>query len=306
MARPHVKSGSLLKVSVAILSEAEDAVSELFTNIFGRAPSIYVDVETGDVTASIYLSKPSEWSPAIRSRLLAGVRFVGECGLDMGSARVSARKVRREDWAESWKRHFKPFTIGTGLLVKPSWSKRRPKRGQEMVVIDPGLSFGTGQHPTTRFCLEQLVAAKKRDTPESFLDMGTGSGILAIAAAKIGYRTVEAFDLDPDAVRIAKSNAANNQVERLIQLNRQDLTQLPMRAERRHDVVCANLIHDILLAEQRRILGRLLPGGTLVLAGILKSQFGVVRRSYEATGMKLIAHRAENEWESGAFLRGRH
>ena len=296
-----MKTGPLLKISVAISSEAEDAVSEIFTNLFGRAPSIYHDVETGDVTASIYLAKPSEWSPAKRSRLLAAVKFAGECGLEIGTGRVSARKMRREDWAESWKRHFKPFTVGPNLLVKPSWSKRRPRRGQKVVVIDPGLSFGTGQHPTTRFCLEQLVAARERDTFGSFLDMGTGSGILAIAAAKIGYRTVEGFDFDPDAVRIAKSNAADNGVKRQVRLQREDLTKLPMRAERRYDVVCANLIYDLLLAEQRRILGRLRPGGILILAGILHSQFAAVRRSYEAAGLKLFAHRTENEWESGAF-----
>ncbi len=169
-----MKSGPLLKVSVSISTEAEDAVSEVFTNLFGRGPSIYLDVETGEVSASIYLSKPSEWSPAKRARLLAGVRFARECGLDVGTGKISARKVRREDWAESWKRHFKPFTVGPSLLVKPSWSKRRPRRGQEVVIIDPGLSFGTGQHPTTRFCLEQLVAAKKKKTRHRRIVFGHG------------------------------------------------------------------------------------------------------------------------------------
>src|SRR5262249_3273167 len=147
-----------------------------------------------------------------------------------------------EDWAESWKRHFRPVEIGSRLLLKPSWSRRRPRKNQVLLVLDPGLSFGTGQHPTTRFCLEQLVAFASRN--RSFLDLGTGSGILVIAAKKLGYRRVTAIDSDPDAVRIARANAKRNRLEEKLRLVHQDLTRLPV-GWRKHDLVCANLGYEL-------------------------------------------------------------
>ena len=291
-------------MSVTTTPEAEDAVAELLGTLAGQVASIYNDVETGKATASVFLTQASSWGAAKRAALRAGLSRIADCGLDLGPGRVSARKVRPQDWAESWKRHFKPIVIGTALLVKPSWSKLKPKHGQALVVLDPGLSFGTGQHPTTRFCLEQLVKARSVDGTQSFLDIGTGSGILGIAAVKLGYRPALAFDFDPDAVRVARENARANGVGRQLKLSREDLTRLPARSEVRHDVVCANLIYDLLLAERGRILARLKSSGTLVLAGILHTQFREVRRAYEGAGLKLVASRREREWESGAFRYG--
>ena len=136
---------------------------------------------------------------------------------------------------------------------------------------------------------------------QSLLDIGSGSGILSIAAAKLGYAPVVAFDFDPDAVRVAKENAAVNGVR--IALTRKDLTRLPAHTLRPATVVCANLMYDLLIQERARILGRLATGGTLVLAGILKEQFPAVQRAYEAGGMVLLAQRAAGEWCSGAFRR---
>lgn len=296
-----MKIGTLLRVSVTTTLEAEDAVAALLGETLEQSASIYHDVETFESTVSVYLPKPVSWSKSKQSEVRAGLKRIAYCGLNLGSGKISARALRRKDWADSWKRHFKPFTVGSELLVKPSWSRRSPRRGQGLVVLDPGLSFGTGQHPTTRFCLEQLVAARRRGEKQSFLDIGTGSGILAIAAARLDYHPIEAFDFDPNAVRIAKANAASNRVGDRMTIARRDLTQLSMIGRRRFDVVCANLIHDLLLSERDRILGRVRAGGTLVLAGILRSQFPAVRKAYEAAGLKLTARRVENEWESGAF-----
>jgi len=297
-----LKTNTLLKVSVETTGEADEAVCELLGAISGQPASSYHDAETRTVIAAVYLPKPSDWTPGRRAQLLDGLQLIKKCGLNTGSGKVRTQKLGRADWAESWKRHFKPIIIGRALLVKPSWSRRRPLSGQKVVVLDPGLSFGTGQHPTTHFCLEQLVAARKPGTRQSFLDIGTGSGILAIAAAKLGYKPVEAFDFDPDAVRIANRNATRNAVQQKVRARRQDLSLLPRRPTRRSDVVCANLIADLLLAEKARIIARLLPGGTLVLAGILRSQFPAVRDAYETAGLVLSAHDVGNEWESGAFV----
>ena len=294
---------TLLKISIPISLEAEEAVGELLQEIFGQPGSSFHDLELSTVTASIYLARPADWTPAVRARLKSGLERIRQCGLPLGAGPVVVETVRHKDWAESWKRHFKPLSVGGALLVKPSWVKRRPRPGQAVVVLDPGLSFGTGQHPTTRFCLGQLVAAARRGDRATFLDIGTGSGILPIAAAKLRFEAIEAFDFDPDSVRIAKANAAKNRVAHRMRISQADLTLLPMKPRRRFGLVCANLIYDLLLAERNRILNRLRPDGTLVLAGILTSQFAEVRSAYEEAGLRLIATREENEWQSGAFSR---
>ena len=276
---------------------------ELLLRLCGQTPSIYFDNETGETTVSAYLEKPAQWSAASRAELQAGLRMLTECGLDIGPGEISASKVRRENWAESWKRHFKALEIGDALLLKPSWVKQKPRKGQVVVVLDPGLSFGTGHHATTGFCLKKLVAARKAGSKQSFLDIGTGSGILAIAAAKLGYSPVRCFDFDPESVRVAKANAAQNGVAHVVKPVRRDLTKLPPASAMRYHVVCANLIYDLLIAERDCILNRLRPDGVLVLAGILQTQFAKVERAYRQAGLKLIATEVEKEWQSGAFVR---
>ena len=309
--------GPIWKVSIRTTSEAEDAVTELLQEFFGTPASSYTNVETREVTVAVYLTKRPELS-AVRIRL----KRIKECGLNIGPGKISVQRVRREDWAESWKRHFKPIEIGSALLIKPSWSKQRPKKNQAVVVLDPGLSFGTGQHPTTAFCLRQLVSSleflvssssearalaainsklKTRNPKFSFLDIGTGSGILAIAAAKLGYTPVKAFDFDPESVRIAQENARSNGVSRKVNIRREDVTKLPARLREKFDLICANLISTLLISERQRIFARLKPTGVLVLAGILKDEFASVQTAYGALGMRLIASRIEKEWQSGAF-----
>jgi len=269
--------------------------------IIGQPAFVYVDAEKQTTVASVYASKTSDWSAASRAALRRELQRLRAAGLPIGSGRISVEKVRREDWAESWKRHFKPIEIGSALLLKPSWSQRRPKKNQAVVVLDPGLSFGTGQHPTTRFCLEQIVAVRKPGWAQSFLDLGTGSGILAIAAARLGYRPVAATDFDPEAIRIARANAKQNGVLGKVRFICQDLLGEPIGSRQKHDVICANLIFDLLLEASARIASRLKPGGVLVLAGILRAQFPQVRAEYEKRGLRLIRSKAENEWVGGAF-----
>jgi len=296
-----MKRATLWKVSVTTLPAAEDAVAELLGTAFGQPVSSYTDAETRQTVVSVYVPQKPDWSRAGRAELRSGLERVARSGLDLGPGKFSLERIRREDWAESWKRHFKPLEIGRVLLLKPSWSRRRPRKGQAAVVLDPGLSFGTGRHPTTAFCLRQLLAGRRLGEARSCLDIGTGSGILAIAAAKLGYAPVEAFDFDPQAVIVARANARRNGVLARIRFGRQDLTQLSRRVTRKYSVVCANLVSNLLLAERERILARLRPDGVLVVAGILSWEFGQVQQVFAAAGLRLIASRTEKEWRSGAF-----
>ena len=288
--------GSLWKVSVRTTPEAEDAVAEMLASLFGQPASIYADLEKQTTVVSVFLPR---FEPRHRVSLKQALCGLSEAGLNTGPTRFSARRIPRENWAESWKRHFKPLEISRRLLIIPSWSRLKPKPGQAVVVLDPGLSFGTGHHPTTGFCLEQLARRRRVGVRQSLLDAGCGSGILAIAGTKLGYVPVTAFDFDPDAVRVAKENAAFNQVS--LNITRKDLTKLPVEVRRPFDVICANLMYDLLIQERHRLLARLAADGTLVLAGILKQQFPAVRRAYEAAGLKLVAQKLAGEWRSGAF-----
>src|SRR5882762_5110446 len=164
---------TLWKLSVTTTDEAEEAVVVLLAETFGTQPSAYADRETRKATVTLYFEQKPVLSKEQRARLSSGLQKIEQCGLDIGRGQVALARVRREDWAESWKRHFKPIEIGATLLVKPSWSRRRAKSGQATVVLDPGLSFGTGQHATTRFCLRQLTRFRNRRVSQAFLDVGT-------------------------------------------------------------------------------------------------------------------------------------
>ncbi len=239
-----MKRNPLWKISVTTSPEAEHAVAELLAAVFCQLASSYTDANTRQVTASVYLQDRPRHFIAARRELALGLKWMAREGFDVSPGGVSLEKVRREDWAESWKRHFKPLVISSALLIKPSWSRRRPRRGQAVVVLDPGLSFGTGCHATTAFCLRQLVALRRRGEAQSCLDVGTGSGILAIAAARLGYCPVDALDSDPDSIRIARDNARRNGVSAGLRFLRQDLTRLPRRSVRTYSVICANLISE--------------------------------------------------------------
>ena len=292
-------SPALRQISISTSTEAEEAVAEMIGRILGCATSSYVDFESGTTQVTAFLPRKHSFD---QTKLISGLTAIAKCGLNVAPGAVTSRLVRKIDWAESWKRHFKAIDIGNRLLVKPSWIKKKARRGQSIIILDPGLSFGTGQHATTSFCLEQLVVARTDSNRQLFLDIGTGSGILAIAAAKLGYRPVEAFDFDRDAVRIAKTNAAKNLVSNIVRPTFKDLTRDRHGSCRTHDLVCANLISNLLIEEASNITRRVKKGGRLVLAGILTSQFREVLHAYQHIGFRLTTTRMEKEWQSGLFV----
>ena len=294
-----MKGKSLWCVSVETTAEAGDAVGQLLDQVFSRPAATYSDEKTKVARVSIYCDERQEFTFARKLEIKAGLAGIRLSGLNVGAGKVSIKRVVREDWAESWKRHFKALEIGRRLLVKPSWIKRRPRPGQAVVVLDPGLSFGTGNHPTTDFCLRALVKFRDPKQPQSFLDLGTGSGILAIAASKLGYAPVRALDFDPEAVRIARANARRNRVR--IEIKRADVTKRPLWSARRYDFICANLIGELLQAEMARIAARLKSGGALAASGILRAEFFQIEQCCRRAGLRLVERKADGEWESGVF-----
>jgi ribosomal protein L11 methyltransferase len=292
----------LWRVSATVSLESEEAVMALVSHRFGSPPAAYCKAGAGFTTVSAFVeARPT---PSDLRALRTSLRRLRECGVGTRPGVIRLRRIRREDWAESWKKHFPPLAVGRHLLIRPSWSRDRPARGQRVVVLDPGLSFGTGHHPTTWFCLCQVARHRpSRATARAFLDLGTGSGILAIAAAKLGYSPILAMDHDPGAIRVARQNLRRNRIEARVDLRSGDVAELSGKRTQGYDLVAANLATDVLLRLKRHVAASVKPGGSLVLAGILRGEFRSVASAYSRLGLELITRSSRGEWRSGCFRR---
>lgn len=288
-------------VSVWVLTTpaAGGAVGALLESIFGTTASVWSEDRSNEAKVTVYLERDSVASGEEAS-LGQGLEILRAAGVDVGAGNWAVERVKREDWSESWKKHFSPIEVGDRLLVKPEWEEIEPKLGQAVVILNPGMSFGTGHHATTLFCLKQLAECMPVGGGKSLLDAGTGSGILAISAAKLGYAPVEAWDFDPVAVGVARCNAEQNGLGQALAFEDRDLTKMPPGG-RQFDVVCANLMSELLVAEKAKLASWLAPTGRLVLAGVLLEQFAQVEEAFCGLGMELVAAESLDEWRSGAF-----
>jgi len=165
---------TLWQVSVTVPAEAEEAALDLLSCHLAAGASGYRAADAPQATVSVY--SPTPPVSGVLEALHQSLRQLEHSELTARQDQIKVRRIRQENWAQSWKRHFKPLVIGRRLLVRPTWSRRRAGTGQHVVVLDPGLSFGTGHHPTTWFCLRQVVASRARDGAASFLDWAPGPG----------------------------------------------------------------------------------------------------------------------------------
>jgi ribosomal protein L11 methyltransferase len=202
--------------------------------------------------------------------------------------------LQEKNWANSWRRFFSPIKVGRRLWITPPWVTPPKTRRRHVITIEPGMAFGTGTHATTRGCLEFLEQLVPRfDVGElSALDVGTGSGILAIALAKLGASNVVALDNDPVALKIARANVRVNDVERKIHAARTKLEDL----DERFGVVVANLTAETILDLTGPLAERVAPGGYLVLSGILDCQASDVARRFAAARFTLLRQSRDKEW----------
>jgi ribosomal protein L11 methyltransferase len=296
-------SRPLWQVSVTAGSAAETALIELVKAAGLTTVSSFTDFIRGTATVSFYAEKLPAPREGLRADLLARLARLKKNGTVAGKAVIRFRRLSYASWAEAWKNHFPPLNIRNRLLIVPPWNRQRPRGGQCRVVLEPGLSFGTGHHPTTLFSLRQLVRLRIPQTRQSMLDAGTGSGLLAIAAAKLGYAPVHAFDLDPVAVKTARENARANGVADRVEIGHADLKSRGARPRHGFDVICANLTADLLIGARDALLKRLNPGGTLVLAGILSSELASVIQRYERQGEWHIRQATSAGWSSCTLRR---
>jgi len=206
---------------------------------------------------------------------------------------LSAAEITDFGWAEKWKENFKPSRIGKRITVKPSWEPYSPSPEEVVVTIDPGQAFGTGTHETTQMCLQFLEEAfDGTPTPLRVLDVGTGTGILGIAAALLGAPLTLGIDVDPTGVEVAGENARVNGVE-----DRFHAATTPLSCvEGRYDLILANVLAEILSDLKQEIADRLEPGGKLILSGIISEKGDWVAKEYEAAGFRLAGRKEDGQW----------
>lgn len=213
-----------------------------------------------------------------------------------GPLPVTERTLREEDWGAAWKARLHPVRIGRRLVVKPTWEPYPGRPGDVVVELDPGMAFGTGEHPTTRACLralERLVARGDR-----VVDVGTGSGILAIAAAKLGAAAVLALDTDPVAVRVARANCRRNRVHSVVTVALGSVEAWPARGWGQADGVLANLTSHLHQELAGDLLGILRPGGWLVASGIGGPGLRGVTAAYRKAGAAPAVLQRHGEWRT--------
>jgi len=304
-----------LEVSVQTDGEGAEAVAEVLRP-FAYQESVVLE-QRGDessldpaalepgVLVKIYIPEDRD-TPALRRRIEEILYHLNRL---YPIPAPTFRELAEEDWANAWKDHYHPFRVGRRLYIRPSWDtgdEGEPSRpGDITLVLDPGMAFGTGLHPTTQGCLQ---AIEKLATPgASVLDVGTGSGILAIAAAQLGATSVAAFDVDELAVRATEANAAENGVSDRIQVWQGELESVRERGVGpTFDLVLANILAPVIvrLLKENGLLGYVAPTGHLVLSGIILEQGPDVVRAIEEAGGRVIETQVLGDWVT--FTAGRN
>jgi len=302
-----------VEISCRVPAELTDIVAEYLTGLSGNG----VCVENLNVDAFSHSEIPESPTTTVRSYFSATEDSAGRLAEISTFLKELARRqpgcilpepelssVSAEDWSTSWKANFKPLRVGNRLLIVPSWEEVQPRPGDIVLHLDPGMAFGTGGHETTRLCLE-LLEQIMDDMPlllsPSVLDLGTGSGILAMAAVQLGAGRVCAVDIDPQAVEVARENLAVNGLTEQVECS---TTPLESMTES-FDVILANILAEELVRLAPYLAERLNPGGSLVLSGILAEKEGLVRTGFEPQPLTYLATLQAGEWVALHFRKER-
>lgn len=214
-----------------------------------------------------------------------------EFDFPVGKLTGYTHSIDEEDWAESWKKSYKPFRLGSHIVIKPGWERFDPEPEDRIIEIDPGMAFGTGTHETTGMCVELIEEYVKPGM--KVIDIGTGTGILAIAAAHMGAKEVLATDLDPMAVKVAAENVEKNGFSGTITTRCGDLLEA---VDETGEVVVANIIADVIKMLAAPVRAHIAPGGRFICSGIARERQDEVIEALNAAGYKNLDVREKGEW----------
>ena len=298
------------EVSVDTSHEAMDLVSEILQELGAAGVVIedpallneyirsglwdYTDLKESEETEVVRVKAYWALDEELEGKLQhLAVRLDGLAsnGIDKGAGAVSWKAVADEDWAETWKEFFHTEKIGARTVIKPTWEEYEVKVGEIVVELDPGAAFGTGQHATTSLCIRALEDLVRPGM--TVFDVGTGSGVLAIVAAKLGAKRVEAVDFDPVAVRVARENVRQNGAEDVVHTERSDLLK---SVAGEADLIIANIIADIIVRLFGEVKGSLAAGGTMLLSGIIEDRLADVVEAAGRHGFSVEKIEQEKGW----------
>ena len=288
----------LVELCVEVDPESVEPVSEAFRR-YGchRLVVEHLDPTTDQSRVSVKAYIPNDTSAEkTRSQIDLVVRLLG---LVRPLGPLQSRLLSEEDWARAWQKHFKVLHIGRRIVVCPSWLSYDRKPNDALVILDPGMAFGTGLHPTTKMCLEALDCRIRNGM--EILDVGTGSGILSIAAANLGASRVLALDVDPVAVRVARDNVTANGVGQAVEIREGTLPQDDQSSRPRFDIVVANIAVRPIVQLAPHILDCLRPGDLAVVSGILDDQAQEVEDSFGRLGAVIKDQVGVEDWRTLVF-----
>lgn len=295
-----------LEVSLTVGGEAAEAVADVLSRFapegvaleatrFEQSPDCETAQPAGEVIVRAYLPEEPGLD-ATRAQLEEALWHLGQI---LPLPAPAYRPVAETDWSESWKVNFQPVRVGRRLMIVPAWLDPELAPSDIAIRLDPGMAFGTGTHPSTQLC---LLAIERHLTPGShMLDLGTGSGILAIAAVRLGASSVLALDIAPEAVRVARENALANGVAEMVQVAKASLPEVlagqfgPQWLST--PLVVANILASIIIAMlEQGLASTVALGGLLVLSGILDTQAYMVIAAIETAGLTLVAQERMEDW----------
>ena len=288
------------EVAITTDGEAAEAIAEVLRP-YAQDQSVVLE-QLGDqnspeadalepaVTVKIYISQKND-SPALRQRIEEAIYHLGRLyPIEPPTFRI----IKEQDWANAWKEHYTPFKVGQRLWIQPSWQQvEAPHPDDVVLTLDPGMAFGTGLHPTTQMCLEAVETFTKSGA--SILDVGMGSGILSIAALRLGAGSAFGVDIDENAVEAAARNAEMNGVEHLFDIRQGSLDKVPAG---KYDLVLVNILAPVIISlfEEAGLSGYLAPDGYMVLSGIIEDQSAAVEAAAAEAGLRIVKRYEVRDW----------
>lgn len=299
----HRNKSFWLKACIETDPILEDALIDYLVGVMGA--SVEQSVDTGDssnLCLNAYLKEKdpdAETQKTLQSKLASHLKELAVI-FHVKQPNLSWEHIEDQDWSSNWKVHFKPFTITKGLVIAPTWEEYTATSDEEVIVMDPGMAFGTGHHATTSLSLDFIRQILTVNNAQSVLDVGTGTAILGMGAALFGAARVVGIDNDPEAVRVATENVRLNRLDSVMEVLHTPLQQI----DERFDLIVANIIHDVLLTMVVDFNTLLAQKGNLLLSGILQGeQEKNIIRVFTESGFTFIEKKLQEEWAALHFTK---